>query len=207
VMTGVMGLTLPVIGALLASRSFGTFTSMLVIVPVADRVDTRILLLVGFTALFAPLWMMAHWGIDPSWTGIIVAMFLQGFGSGMPYIGISAMAFSTLPTNLRTQGMGLMHLINNLGVAIGTTIVFSLLTREIQISHSALSQFASPYNEALQYGAARSAIHLDQAGGLAAFNAEIGRQAMMVAFNSTFQIVAYAGLVVLPLLLIARVRR
>jgi DHA2 family multidrug resistance protein len=207
VMTGVMGLTLPVIGALLATRSFGTFTSMLVIVPVADRVDTRILLLVGFTALMAPMWMMARWGIDPSWAGIIVAMFLQGFGSGMPYVGISAMAFATLPTNLRTQGMSLMHLINNLGVAIGTTIVFSLLTREIQISRSALSQFASPYNEALQYGAARSAVHLDQAGGLAAFNAEIGRQAMMVAFNSTFQIVAYAGLVVLPLLLIARVRR
>ncbi|MFO0995350.1 MAG: DHA2 family efflux MFS transporter permease subunit [Alphaproteobacteria bacterium] len=205
VLTGVMNLTLPVIGMLLATRPFGTFTGMLLIAPVADRIDTRILLLVGFTALMVPMWMMARWGIDPSWTGIVFAMFLQGFGSGIPYVGISAMAFSTLPTHLRSQGMSLMHLINNLGVAIGTTAVFSLLTREMQMSRSALSEFANPFNEALQQGTGH--LHLGQTGDLAAFSVEIGRQAMMIAFNSTSQIAAYAGLVVLPLLLIARVRR
>ena len=207
VMTGVMNLTLPVIGMLLATRSFGAFASMLVVMPLADRVDGRVWLIVGFTALMAPVWMMSRWGVDPSWTGIVLAMFLQGFGSAMPYIGISAMAFATLPGELRTQGMSLMHLINNLGVAIAAAAVFSLLTREIQSSHSVLRQFVGPYNEALHSGVGRGQIDLGRASDLAALGAEVGRQAMMIAFNSTFQIIAYAGLVVLPLMLFARVRR
>jgi MFS transporter, DHA2 family, multidrug resistance protein len=207
VLSQVMGLTLPVIGMLLATRSFGAFSGMLVVAPLADRVDVRAWLVLGFVTLMAPIWMMARWGIDPSWTGIVIAMFLQGFGSSVPYVGISAMAFTTLPNELRTQGMSLMHLINNLGVAVGTTIVFALLTREIQSSHSALTEFVNPFNEAFQMGPARGAIHLDQAGGLASVGAEVGRQAMMVAFNSTLQLAAYVGLVIFPLLLFARTRR
>lgn len=206
ILTSVMGLTLPVVGALIATRSFGSFASMLIVAPLADRVDMRVWLFLGFGTLMAPFWMMAHWGIDPSWTGIVLAMFLHGFGSSMPYIGISAAAFATLPFDLRTQGMSLMHLTNNMGVAIGTTAIFSMLAREMQVSYSALTQFVSPYNEAIQSGAARNMLHLDNAHGLASMGAEVSRQATMVAFNSTLQIAAYLGLIILPLLIFARVR-
>lgn len=207
VMTSVMGLTLPVIGALIATRSIGSFAGMLIVMPLADRVDMRVWLFFGFATLMAPIWMMARWGIDPSWTGILLAMFLHGFGSSMPYIGISATAFATLPVELRTQGMSLFHLTNNLGIAIGTTAIFSLLAREMQTSYSVLAQFVSPYNEAMHTGSARNMIDLDNAHGLASVGAEISRQATMVAFNSTLQIAAYVGLVILPLLFFARVRR
>ena len=207
VMTSVMGLTLPVIGALIATRSFGSFAGMLIVMPLADRVDVRVWLFAGFGTLMAPIWMMARWGIDPSWTGIVIAMFMHGFGSSMPYIGISATAFATLPAELRTQGMSLFHLTNNLGIAIGTTAIFSLLAREMQASYSALAEFVSPYNEAMHSGAARGMIHLDNAHGLASVGAEVARQSTMVAFNSTLQIAAYIGLIILPLLFFARARR
>jgi MFS transporter, DHA2 family, multidrug resistance protein len=206
ILTSVMGLTLPVVGALIATRSFGSFASMLIVAPLADRVDMRVWLIAGFLALMVPFWMMARWGIDPSWSGIVIAMFLHGFGSSMPYIGISAAAFATLPVELRSQGMSLLHLTNNMGVAIGTTAMFAFLAREMQVSYSALTQFVSPYNEAMNSGAARNMLHLDNAHGLASMGAEVARQATMVAFNSTLQIAAYLGLIILPLLIFARVR-
>jgi DHA2 family multidrug resistance protein len=103
--------------------------------------------------------------------------------------------------------MSLMHLTNNMGIAIGTTAIFSMLAREMQVSYSALTQFVSPYNENMHTGAARGMLHLDDAHGLASMGAEVGRQATMVAFNSTLQIAAYLGLIILPLLIFARVRR
>ncbi|MGE0095180.1 MAG: DHA2 family efflux MFS transporter permease subunit [Alphaproteobacteria bacterium] len=206
ILTSVMGLTLPVVGALIAVRSLGSFASMLIVAPLSDRVNMRVWLIAGFLTLMAPFWMMARWGIDPSWSAIIIAMFLHGFGSSMPYIGISAAAFATLPVELRSQGMSLLHLTNNMGVAIGTTAIFALLAREMQTSYSALVQFVSPYNEAMHAGTARNMLHLDNVHGLASMGAEVSRQATMVAFNSTLQIAAYLGLIILPLLFFARVR-
>ena len=84
--------------------------------------------------------------------------------------------------------------------------MFAFLAREMQVSYSALTQFVSPYNEAMNSGAARNMLHLDNAHGLASMGAEVARQATMVAFNSTLQIAAYLGLIILPLLIFARVR-
>lgn len=207
VLNSVMKLNLLVIGALIAVRSLGSLTSALIVTPLADRVNTRVWLILGFLTLMAPFWMMARWGIDPSWSGIATAMFLHGFGSSMPYIGISAAAFTTLPADLRGQGMSLLHLINNMGVAIGTTAAFALLAREMQSSYAALAPFVNPYSEAVQAGAARGTIHLRGAYDLASLGAEVSRQATMVAFNSTLQIAAYLGLAILPLLFFARVRQ
>ena len=207
ILNSVMKLNLLVIGALIAVRSLGSFASTLIVTPLADRVNTRVWLVAGFLTLMVPFWMMARWGIDPSWSGIIIAMFLHGFGSSMPYIGISAAAFATLPADLRSQGMSLLHLTNNMGIAIGTAAAFALLAREMQTSYAALAPFVNPYSEAIRAGAARGTIHLHDAHDLASLGAEVSRQATMVAFNSTLQIAAYLGLAILPLLFFARVRR
>ena len=147
---------------------------------------------------------MSEWGPDiPVWS-VIWAIFFQGIGSSVAYIPISIMTFSTLSVRLRTEGMAIFHLLANLGTATGTAIVFNLLSRDARVNREVLSAHVTQYNEAFQLPGARELWTLTERSGLAAIEAEIGRQATMIAFNNTLYLTAVIGLAILPLILLLR---
>ncbi|MDA0702907.1 MAG: DHA2 family efflux MFS transporter permease subunit [Proteobacteria bacterium] len=207
VLTEVAGYSLPLIGVLLGCRTFGVLIGILCIFRIADKADPRLLILVGFTALILPQWMMAQWGTDVTEASVVWAMVIQGFGSGIPYVGISALALATLPAELRVQGVSLLYLVYNLGVAIGAALLFNLLAQDLQASYELLSQLVSPLNEVLRLSVPKRLLDLSNADHLASLNAEIGRQSLMLAFNSAFLLTVAVGVGALPLILLARVRR
>ncbi len=206
-LNGVMGYPLRNIGLLISMRAFGVIIGVSVIARLVDRVDPRILVLFGFLCLMAPQWAMSGWNQDVGWWDITWAMILQGIGSGVPFVTISAVAFSTLPTGLRTEGMSFFHLVNSLGIAIGATLIFNLVGRFSQASHASLTAHVSPFNELFRSETPGQAWDLGQQADLAALSAEIERQATMIAFNNAFFVSAVVGLGVLPLVLLLRVRR
>jgi len=154
-----------------------------------------------------PQWAMSTWNQNVGWWDISWAMVLQGLGSGVPWIAISAVAFTTLPARLRTEGMTFLHLINNLGVAIGAALMFNLVARYRQASHEELTAHVSPFNETFRAASPGQAWDLAEPGDLAALSAEIGRQATMIAFNNAFYVTALIGLAALPLIALLRVKR
>ena len=207
VLTEVAGYSLPLVGALLAMRAFGVFVGVVGIFRIVDKVDARVLILVGFIALILPQWLMSQWGPDVNEGSVVWAMLIQGFGSGIPFIGISAMALATLSPELRTQGVSLLYLVNNLGVAIGAALLFNLLAQDLQASHELLSQLVSPFNEVFRLSVPKRLLDLSNPDHLAGLSAEIGRQSLMLAFNSAFLLTVVVGVAALPLILLARVRR
>ena len=207
VLTEVAGYSLPLIGVLLGCRTFGVLIGILCIFRIADRADPRLLILVGFVALILPQWLMAQWGTDVTPGNVVWAMVIQGFGSGIPYVGISALALATLPAELRVQGVSLLYLVYNLGVAIATALLFNLLAQDLQASHELLSQLVSPLNEVFRQSVPKRLLDLNNPDHLASLSAEIGRQSIMLAFNSAFLLTVAVGVAALPLILLARVRR
>jgi DHA2 family multidrug resistance protein len=207
ILTEVMGYSLPLIGVLLAMRAVGTFAGLIVITRLIDKVDVRVFILIGFGFLIVPQWMMGHWGVDVGWQTVLWVMLIQGIGAGIPFMGISAMANATIPSSLRTEAISLFHLVNNMGVAVGAALIFALLAHDIQENTSLLTQLVSPLNEVFRLSVPQSMVDLGDRGDLAALSAEIKRQATMVAFNGAFRLSAIAGLAVLPILLIAKVKR
>jgi DHA2 family multidrug resistance protein len=207
ILSKVMGYSLSLIGLLLAMRALGTLAGLIVISRVIDKVDVRVFILVGFAFLILPQWMMGHWGVDLGWSTVLWVMMLQGVGSGIPFMGISALANATIPGSLRTEAISLFHLVNNLGVAVGAALIFALLAHNLQESTSLLTQLVSPLNEVFRLSVPHGMVDLGDRGDVAALSAEIRRQATMVAFNNAMLLSAVAGLIVLPILLIAKVRR
>jgi hypothetical protein len=82
-----------------------------------------------------------------------------------------------------------------------------LLAHNLQESTSLLTQFVSPLNEVFRLSVPHGMVDLGDRGDVAALSAEIRRQATMVAFNNAMLFSAVAGLIVLPILLIAKVKR
>jgi DHA2 family multidrug resistance protein len=206
-LNGVMGYPLRTIGVVISMRAFGVVIGVLLIARLVDKVDPRILVLFGFVCLMIPQWAMSGWNQDVGWWDITLAMILQGIGSGVPFVTISTVAFSTLPTGLRTEGMSFFHLVNSLGIAMGATLIFNLVARFSQASHASLTAHVSPFNALFRSEVPGQVWGLGQRTDLAALSAEIARQSTMIAFNNAFFVSAVIGISVLPLVLLLRVER
>jgi DHA2 family multidrug resistance protein len=157
---------------------------------------------VGFLVTAWSLWMMMGFNMQMDgrlvfWSGIV-----QGFGTGMAYVPLAAMAFATLPGDLRNEGTAMFSLTRNIGSSIGISVVQWMLTSNTQIMHASLSEHVSPYN--LANTNPELAAQLASPHGLAAVNAGVTAQSAMIAYIDNFKLMFILTLLALPLLLLVR---
>ena len=191
-------------GLVTAPRGVGTMAAMLLVARLVNRVDTRLVILIGLVLTAISMWQMTgfslYMGMDPViWTG-----FLQGFGLGFVFTPLSIITFSTLPRQLLTQGTAIFSLMRNVGGSIGISIVEALLAQNTQIVHSRLIERLRPDNPLARAPHLVAPYSLTDPAGLAALNAEATRQATMVAYLDDFMLMMALVVVALPLILLLR---
>ena len=192
------------IGRLLAPRGVGFVLSLLIMGPLMNRLDPRLVYIAGLFALVAASWGLAFGTltIDP-WT-VVWTSFVQGIGAGVAFVPVSVLAFATIDRRLRTEGLAVFHLILNIGTTVGVAVIFNVLTRDLQANRSVLSYFINPYNKVLGFGGAAELWDTGEQGGLAALNAEVGRQAAVIAYNDTFFLIGVIAFAAMPLCLLLK---
>jgi MFS transporter, DHA2 family, multidrug resistance protein len=194
-------------GYVLAPRGVGTMIAMFVVGRLVGKVDPRLLLLSGLGLAAFSLWQMTRFNIDVGVWDIVTTGILQGAGLGLIFVPLSAITFSTLPANLRTEAAGLFSLMRNIGSSVGISIVTALLTRGLQINHAQMAEHITPYMDALKAPGYPAMWSLNTTGGLAALNAELTRQAQMIAYLDDFKLLMWVTLAALPLILLLRKSR
>jgi DHA2 family multidrug resistance protein len=147
---------------------------------------------------------MTHFSLLMGEGPIIISGILQGFGIGLVYVPLSTVAFATLSPQLRTEGTAFFNLLRNLGSSLGISAVQILLTRNTQILHAALAENITPFNAAIRPGLAADHFSLASRAGLASLDAEVTRQASMIAYLDDFKLIMVMTLMLLPLLLLLR---
>jgi DHA2 family multidrug resistance protein len=189
-------------GLLTAPRSVGTMLAMLLVGRLVGRLDSRLIIGSGFLLAAVSLWQMTQFdllmnGSPVFWSGVV-----QGLGTGIAYVPMATLAFSSLPAQLRNEGAALFSLMRNIGSSIGISVVQALLISNTQIVHSNLAEHVTPYGLATQNPdlAAQLASH----AGMAALNARLTEQASMIAYIDDFQLMLVLTLLTLPLLLLVR---
>jgi DHA2 family multidrug resistance protein len=133
---------------------------------------------------------------------IIITGTLQGFGMGLIFSPLSAMTFSTLMPQLRTDGAAVFSLMRNLGSSIGVSLMTAQLSHGRQLNRSLLVEHVTPFSPVMKDGSETFA--LDTLAGLARLSAEISRQAEMLAYIGDFYVLMLVPLIPLPLILILR---
>src|SRR5262249_2683198 len=136
----------------------------------AMKTDPRYLMTFGISCLVWSMWEMSSWtpSINISW--LIAVTFVQGVGMGFVFIPLNLTAFATLNPYLRTDGSALMNLTRNIGSAIGVSVTTTVLSASVQILHSQLSGYASPFNRALSVNAPSMMMNPEIPFGLSALN-------------------------------------
>ncbi len=199
-----MGYPVVTAGLVLAPRGVGTMVAALLCGRLAARVSPRLLICLGFCCHAYSLYQMTSWTPQVSSESIVVTGVIQGLGVGFVFVPLTLAAFATLPGEMRTQAAGIYSLMRNLGSSIGISITGALLVIYTQANHAALSARITPFNHALQSGTLGALWNPGQMAGAVRLNAEITRQASIIAYVDDFKLMLILALLALPLTLLLR---
>ena len=191
-------------GLLMVPRGIGTMMAMMLAGRLVNRVDARLLMFIGVVMLAVSFWQMSGWTPDISVWSMSVTTTVQGFGLGFVFIPLQVIAFATLDPELRTEGTALFSLMRNVGGAIGISVTSFLLAQNTQIIHARIAEHVTPFNRMLQSGSAYLFWNAAKPAGLHALNAEVTRQAQIMAYANDFKLMLLVSLPVALLLLLMR---
>jgi DHA2 family multidrug resistance protein len=191
-------------GLVTAPRGVGTMAAMFLVARLVGRIDTRLIILSGILVTAAALWQMTGFSLQMGMGPIITTGLLQGFGLGFVFTPLSIVTFSTLPRHIMTQGTAIFSLMRNIGGSIGISIVVALLAENTQVVHSRLMENLRPDNPLTQAPFMAAPFSLSLPHGIAALNAEVTRQAQMVAYIDDYKLMMIIVLLAAPLLLLLR---
>ena len=188
-------------------RGLGAMAAMFVVAPLIIRVDNRLIIGFGFLLTALSMWQMSQFSLQMGMAPVIISGLLQGFGLGCTQVPLNILALSTLPRHILTQGTAIRSLMRNLGGSIGISVLVANLAEKTQIVHSHLVEGLRPDNPLAQAPYLAAPYSLSTPGGIAALNAEVTRQAAMVAYIDDFRLMMLIALATLPVLLLLRGRR
>jgi DHA2 family multidrug resistance protein len=176
--------------------------AMFLVAPLINRVDNRLIILFGFLLTAVSMWQMSCFSLQMGMMPVIISGLLQGFGLGCTQVPLNIVALSTLPRHLLTQGTAIRSLMRNLGGSVGISILVANLAENTQVVHSRLVEGLRLDNPLAQAPYLVAPYSLSTPSGMAALNAEVTRQAAMVAYIDDFKLIMLIALTCLPLLLL-----
>lgn len=179
-------------GILMMPRGAGLFLSMMITGKLMEKMDVRYMVCLGYLIASFAMWRMAHWSIDMDQWPILSTGFIQGVGLGMVFTPINLAALSMLKPEHRPDGASLLNLMRNLGGSFGISAIVTMLARNTQTSHADQAVHITAFNlpsidlssSVERFGEYGSAI-------LYAIDAEINRQALMIAYIDNFYVIAF----------------
>jgi DHA2 family multidrug resistance protein len=196
-----MGYPVVTTGWVTAPRGVGTLIATLMVGRLISWMGARLLIGIGIAVTAVSTWEMCGFSLLMDNRLIIWSGFIQGVGIGLAYVPLTTVSFATLTPQFRSGGTSMFNLLRNIGSSIGISVVQALLTRNTQIMHSTLAEHITVYGGHLRPAAPYG---FSTPQGLAALDANVTRQAQMIAYNNDFKLLLVLSLVILPLILLLK---
>ena len=191
-------------GFITSPRGFGTMAAMFIVGRLIGKVNSRLLILFGLALTAISLWQMTGFSLQMGTSPVLLSGLLQGFGLGCTFVPLNTLALSNLPRPLLTQATALRAVMRNIGGSIGISVLVGQLTRDTQMGHARLVEHLRPDNPLAHPSLLPLPFSLTDPRGLVALNAEVTRQAEMIAYINDFALMMALVIAAMPLLLLVR---
>jgi DHA2 family multidrug resistance protein len=186
-------------------RAVGALVAMMLVTKLLTFIDIRALTIAGLGIIGVSMLMYARIDLYVDERALINAGFVQGFGSGLIFVPLSVMVFSTLKPSLRDEGAAMYALTRNIGNAVGISMLQYQFIQYTAASQATLVEGVRPDNPIMQY--VRPDFDFDSTAALAGMKGEIVRQAAMVGDISVYHLVFVISIIMAPLILLMRVNK
>jgi DHA2 family multidrug resistance protein len=173
--------------------------TMMIAPKLMQLTEARNLLLVGLLITAGTLYWTIGYTTDTTAHTIVTVSVLQGVGLGLLFVPVSAVAFLTIPAQLRTGGASITTLLRNIGSSIGISMVIANLTSKTTYMHARLGESVTPFNDALQMPDVAATLNLQTDTGRAMLDQIVTQQATIIAYSNDFKLLMVLCLAATPL--------
>jgi MFS transporter, DHA2 family, multidrug resistance protein len=199
-----LGFPVITVGLVMAPRGVATMAAMFIVGRMAGKMDPRWLIFLGVALLMDAFWIMTGFNLEVSTWDVVVSSLVQGAGVGFLMIPMMTVAFSTLPSRLRTEASAMFNLLRNVGSSVGISIMFTLLTRSVQVNHAELSEHISVYNPLFRNFPLPGGVDPTSPQALAGLNGMVNAQAGMISYLNDFKVMMVLAVLIVPLVFLLR---
>jgi DHA2 family multidrug resistance protein len=184
------------VGLVMAPRGLGTLIAMPIGGYLMDRTDARWLVLAGMALCAWSLVLLSRSNLYmDSWL-MITAGVIQGAGVALLFVSITTAMFVTIDPRLRNEATAMNSLFRNMGGSMWIAILQATTIRNEAAVHSRLAEGVRPDNPVM--GWRSPDFDFDAASAVARMDGEIGRQALMVAYTNSFNILLVMCVMLIP---------
>jgi drug resistance MFS transporter, drug:H+ antiporter-2 family len=207
-----MGYTAFLSGETMMPRGFGSMLAMLITGTLSNKIDNRFLVMFGLFLIGGASLVFGSLNLQISNMNIAIPNFFMGMGMGLAMVPIMNLSVDTLKNEQMTNATGIQNLLKNIGSAIGTSLVATMLTRFAQMHQFMLVGKTSELNPAFiervqaTAGALSAYTESTAAHYMAQYSyyGQLIKQSTLWAFIDSFRIFGVLCLAVIPLLLIMK---
>ncbi|MDG2002243.1 MAG: DHA2 family efflux MFS transporter permease subunit [Novosphingobium sp.] len=204
-LANLMGYPILTVGLVMAPRGIGTLIAMPIAGYLMDRFDARWLILTGMALCAWSLMMFAGSSLQMDPWLMIVAGTIQGIGIALLFVAITTAMFVTIEPRLRNEATAMNSLFRNLGGAMWIAILQATTIRGESTVRSRLAENVRPDNPMVSAGMPDFDFSLPEA--IAGMDGEIARQALMVAYTNSFDLLFIMCILMIPLAFFFRTKR
>jgi DHA2 family multidrug resistance protein len=203
-------------GLVVSPRGIGAILAMPLVGILVSKVDTRILVSIGFFvfSICSFIWSTLTLQISP-WS-LTWPIVISGFSLGMVFVPLSTTTLGDLKPEEVGNGSGLYNLMRNIGGSVGISVVETLLARRGQLHQTELVRNLTPTTQNYQQSVdaftklfTQFSNHVTaQQQAIAQVGQEVAKQAQLWSYVDDFRYMAAACFCCVPLVwLLRRVKR
>ena len=194
-------------GFLMAPRGLTSAIVLVCIAQFMDRLDARKVIAVGLLLTGGGTYLMTLYSlnIDPYW--ILMPSIIQGAGMGLVFAPLSQLAYNTLAPKDTVGGAVMFNLWRTIGGSFGVSIVNTYYSRVQQEQWHSLGGAITQMNPQVQQMAAAQHTSMTDPHFIANITMMLHQQSSMVAFVHTFGFIMISFLVLLPLILLFKLKK
>jgi DHA2 family multidrug resistance protein len=203
-----MGYTAFLSGYSMMPRGLGSLTAMIICAFIADKTDKRLLVCIGLFLLGSAGVVFGFLNLQIASINIMIPNYIMGLGMGLSMVPIINLSLETLSNIQMTNATGLQNLLKNIGSAVGTSLVATMLTRFAQVHQymmvGKLSELNNAFIERVQTTTAALLPynHISIAQNMAEYSqyGTLLKQSNLWAFMDSFRIFGLMCFALIPLL-------
>ena len=209
---GLMGYDAYLSGLAMMPRGVGAMMTIFFIGSIGSKINEKILVVIGLILLSFSGFMLCNLNLHIATVNIAIPNFIMGIGMAMCMIPIITLSTATLTQAQMTNASGVQNLLKNLGGAIGTSIVTTLISRKAQAHQSYLvdnmTMLNDNFTQRLQAYQGMFSQFMDNINANYMSQNLLYKQMLqqenMGAFRDTFEVCAIACVVIIPLIFLIK---
>lgn len=196
-MQQLLGYPVLLTGLVSLPRAIGNILTLVIAGQLVGKVDSRVLIISGMGLMVSGFYLLTLTNLETGSGTMALVSLLQGLGSGLLFLPLMLLVFTTLPDKFKNEGATLTALMRNVGGAVGVSVIHTLTLRSMASAQSQLVEHVRPDDPIFSWHSPDFDLTVPQAVG-----AEMGlvmQQAAMMAYNQTFQLLFLLSLIMIPL--------